>query len=111
MTMHEYISEFTRLVGHAYKIKPTDIGSHLLATQFIQGIPSLHIKNKLRFLMSKNEIRTLSDLFASALQEDLKQKIREIDFGTQDSKCEVHAIKGRGCYECGQEDHFSERLS
>ena len=36
MTMHEYISEFTRLVGHAYKIKPTDIGSHLLATQFIQ---------------------------------------------------------------------------
>ena len=82
MTMHEYISEFTRLVGNAYKIKPTDIGSHLLATQFIQGIPSLHIKNKLRFLMSKSEIRTLSDLFASALQEDQKQKIREIDFGT-----------------------------
>ena len=106
MTMHEYISEFTRLVGHAYKIKPTDIGSHLLATQFIQGIPSLHIKNKLRFLMSKNEIRTLSDLFASALQEDQKQKIREIDFGTQDSQCEVHAIKDRGCYECGQEDHL-----
>ena len=106
MTMHEYISEFTRLVGHAYKIKPTDIGSHLLATQFIQGIPSLHIKNKLRFLMSKNEIRTLSDLFASALQEDQKQRIREIDFGTQDSQCEVHAIKGRGCYECGQEDHL-----
>ena len=45
MTMHEYISEFTRLVGHAYKIKPTDIGSHLLATQCFQGIPSLYIKN------------------------------------------------------------------
>ena len=57
--MHEYISEFTRLVGHAYKIKPIDIGSHLLATQFIQGIPSLHIKNKLRFLMSKNENQDL----------------------------------------------------
>ena len=56
--------------------------------------------------MSKNEIRTLSDLFASALQKDQKQKIREIDFGTQDSQCEVHAIKGRGCYECGQEDHL-----
>ena len=75
--MHEYISEFTRLVGHAYKIKPTDIGSHLLATQFIQGITSLHIKNKLGFLMSKNEIRTLSDLFASALQDDQKQKTKE----------------------------------
>ena len=45
MTMHEYISKFTRLVGHAYKLNPTDFGSHLLATQFIQGIPSLHIKN------------------------------------------------------------------
>ena len=53
MTMHEYISEFTRLVGHAYKLKPTDSGSHLLATQFIQGIPSLQTKNKLRFLISK----------------------------------------------------------
>ena len=53
MTMHEYISQFTRLVGHAYKIKPIDSGSHLLATQFIQRIPSLHIKNKLRFWMSK----------------------------------------------------------
>ena len=56
--------------------------------------------------MSKNDIRTLSDLFASALEEDQKQKIREIDFGTQGSQCEVHAIKGRGCYECGQEDHL-----
>ena len=75
MTMHEYICEFTRLVGHAYKIKPTNMGSHLLATQFIQGIPSLHIKNKLRSLMSKSETRTLSDLFASALKEDQKQKM------------------------------------
>ena len=56
--------------------------------------------------MIKNEIRTLSDLFASALQEDQKQKIREIDFVTQDSQCEVHAIKGRGCYEFVQEDHL-----
>ena len=108
MTMHEYISEFTRLVGHAYKLKPTDPSSHLLATQFIQGIPSLHTKNKLRFLISKNNIRTLSDLFASALEEDQKQKIREIDFGTKGSQCEVHAIKGRGCYECGQEDHLAK---
>ena len=54
----------------------------------------------------QKQIRTLSDLFASALQEDQKQRIREIDFGTEDSLCEVHAIKGRGCYECGQEDHL-----
>ena len=33
--------------------------------------------------MSKNDIRTLSDLFASALEEDQKQKIREINFDTQ----------------------------
>ena len=68
------MTEFTRLVGHAYKIKPSDIGSHLLATQFIQGIPSLHIKNKLRFLMSKNEIRTLSDLYASAFTRGSETK-------------------------------------
>ena len=56
--------------------------------------------------MSKNEIKTLSDLFSSAWQEDQKQKIREIAFGTQDSQCEVHVIKDRGCYECGQKGHL-----
>ena len=46
---NEYISEFTDLVEHAHKIKPSDSGSHLLATQFIQGISNLYIKSRLRF--------------------------------------------------------------
>ena len=49
MAMHEYISEFTDLLEHAHQIKPSDSGSHLLATQFIQGISNLHIKSRLRF--------------------------------------------------------------
>ena len=76
MAMHEYISEFTSLVEHAHQIKPTDTGSHLLATQFIQGISNLYIKSRLRFLISKSQLHNLSELFGFALQENQKQKIR-----------------------------------
>ena len=55
MAMHEYISEFTSIVEHAHQIKPSDTGSHLLATQFIQGISNLYIKSRLRFLISKSQ--------------------------------------------------------
>ena len=41
MAMHDYISEFTDLVEHAHQIIPSDNGSLLLATQFIQGISNL----------------------------------------------------------------------
>ena len=106
MTMHEYILEFTGLVEHAHQIKPTDSGSHLLATKFIQGISNLYIKSRLRFLISKNQLHNLSELFGFALQEDQKQKIRELGFGKDETHIDINAIKGRGCFKCGSEDHF-----
>ena len=104
--MHEYIPEFTSLVEHAHQIKPTDTGSHLLATQFIQGISNLYIKSRLRFLISKNQLHNLSELFGFALQEDQKQKIRELDFGKDETHIDINAIKGKGCFKCGNEDHY-----
>ena len=46
--MHEYISEFANLVEHAYRLSPTAQGSFTLASTFIVGIISPHIRNKLR---------------------------------------------------------------
>ena len=106
MAMHEYTSEFTGLVEHAHQIKPADTGSHLLATQFIQGISNLYIKSRLRFLRSKNQLHNLSELFGFALQEDQKQKIRELDFGKDETHTDINAIKGKGCFKCGSEDHY-----
>ena len=52
----------------------------------------------------------LSALYRFALQEDQKQKIRELDFGGRSAQasaqCDVNAIKGSGCYKCGSNDHF-----
>ena len=73
MAMHEYISEFTDLVEHAHQIKPSDSGSHLLDTQFIQGISNLYIKSRLRFFINQNQLHNLSELFGFALQENKKQ--------------------------------------
>ena len=106
MAMHEYISEFTSLVEHAHQIKPIDIGSHLLATQFIQGISNLYIKSRLRFLISKTQLHNLSELFGFALQEDQKQKIRELDFGKDETHIDINAIKEKGFFKCGNEDHY-----
>ena len=106
MAMHEYISEFTSIVEHAHQIKPSDTGSHLLATQFIQGISNLYIKSRLRFLISKSQLHNLSELFGFALQEDQKQKIRELDFGKEETHIDINAIKGKGCFKCGGEDHY-----
>ena len=106
MAMHEYISEFTSLVEHAHQIKPIDTGSHLLATQFIQGISNLYIKSRLRFLISKTQLHNLSELFGFALQEDQKQKLRELDFGKDETRIDINAIKGKGSFKCGGEDHY-----
>ena len=54
----------------------------------------------------------MSELYGFALKEDQKQKIRELDFGTNSSQqqtiahCDINAIKGSGCYKCGGNDHF-----
>ena len=52
----------------------------------------------------------LSELYRGAIQEDQRQKIRELDFGNSSSQastqCDINAIKGSGCYKCGSNDHF-----
>ena len=100
MAMHEYISEFTRIMEHAHSIKTTDTTSAILASNFIDGIQNPYIKNKLRSYTTQN----LSELYGFALKEDQKQKNRELDFGTNSSQqqtiahCDINAIKGSGCY-------------
>ena len=108
MAIHEYISEFTSIVEHAHSINPTDTPSTILASNFIDGIQNPCTKNKLRSYTTQN----LSELYGFALKEDLKQKIRELDFGTNSSQqqtiahCDINAFKGSGCYKCGDNDHF-----
>ena len=48
--MHEYIAHFSDLLEHAYSVKATDVGTNLLANQFIEGIDDTnrYTKNKLR---------------------------------------------------------------
>ena len=36
--MHEYIAHFSDLLEHAHSRKATDVGTNLLANQFIEGI-------------------------------------------------------------------------
>ena len=112
MAMHEYISEFTSIMEHAHSIKPTDTTSAILALNFIDGIQNAYIKNKL----ISYTIQNLSELYGFALKEGQKQKIRELDFGTNSSQqqtiahCDINAIKGSGCYKCGGNDHFIKKL-
>ena len=75
--MHEYITKFGDMVKHAYSIKATDSASIILASNFIEGVQNPHVKNKLESYQVKN----LKDIFGHAIQEDLKQKIRALDFG------------------------------
>ena len=79
LTMHEYISKFSDLVEYAHTIIPTDPASMILASNIIEGIMNLHIKNKLRSC----KISNLQDIFKFALEEDQKQNIRALDFETK----------------------------
>ena len=107
MAMHEYISEFNSIIEYTYNIKPTEKASHLLASNFIQGIQNPYIKNKLRSYTIEN----LSELFGFALKEDQKQKVTELDFGNSSHQqttapCDINVIKSNECYKCGSHDHF-----
>ena len=37
-SLYEYIAHFSDLLEHAYSVKATDVGTNLLANQFIEGI-------------------------------------------------------------------------
>ena len=66
MPMHEYISKVGNQVEHAYGLSPTAQGSSILASTFIQGIMSPHIRNKLRSCKAQS----LKDVFSQAILED-----------------------------------------
>ena len=105
LAIHEYISKFSHLVEYAYILMPTDPASMILAPNFIEGIMTPYIKNKLRSC----KISTLQDILKFALQEDQKQKIRALDFEAKPetiTHCDIQAIKGNNCYKCGNEGHF-----
>ena len=36
--IHEYITKFTELAEHAHNIKPSQTGSHILASTFLKGL-------------------------------------------------------------------------
>ena len=77
LPMHESITNTGDMAEHAYSIKPTSGASQILATNFIEGVQSPHVKNKLR----SYEIKNLKEIFWHAIHEDQKQKIRALDFG------------------------------
>ena len=105
--MHEYITKFGDVVEHAYNIKATDSTTAILASNFIEGVQILHVKNKLRSYQVKN----LKDIFSHAIQEDQKQKIRALDFRLSPKSettpiCSLNTIRDKGCVMCGSTDHF-----
>ena len=111
LPMHEYITKFHDMAEHAYSIKATNSASAILASNFIEGVQSPHVKSKLRSYQVKN----LKDIFGHAIQEDQKQKVRVLDFGvathsetTTKINCSINAIRDKGCFKCGSEDHFVE---
>ena len=106
--MHEYITKFGDMVEHAYSIKATDNASVILASNFIKVVQNPHVKN-----LRSYQVKNLKDNFGHTIQEDQKQKIRAFDFGVAThsetitkTNCSINAIRDKGCFKCGSEDHF-----
>ena len=76
MPMHEYMSKFANLVEHAYGLSPATHSGFILASTFIEGIISPHIRNKLRSCKAES----LKDVFYQAIMEDQQQNLRALDF-------------------------------
>ena len=77
-SMHEYITHFSDLLEHTYSVKATDVGTNLLANQFIEGIDdrNKYTKNKLKEKSGTN----LDSFFQEAMRLQHKQEIRATDF-------------------------------
>ena len=64
----------------------------------------------LRTNLECKDSANLSALYGFAIKEDQKQKIRELDFGSSSpqasAQCDINAVKGSGCFKCGNNDHF-----
>ena len=97
--MHEYIAKFGDMVEHTYSIKPTDAASQMLASNFIEGVQNLHVKNKLRSYQIKN----LKEIFGHTIHEDQKQKIKALDLGINSKpksilNCDINVIREKTCF-------------
>ena len=77
LPIDEYVTKFGDMAEHVYSIKATNSTSAILASNFIEGVQNLHVKNRLRSYQVKN----LQHIFGHAIQEDQKQKITVLDFG------------------------------
>ena len=109
--MHEYIAHLSDLLEHAHSVKAAEVGTNLLANQFIEGIDDTnkYMKNKLREKSGTN----LDYFFQEAMRLQHKQEIRTIDFGpnlhTHVSECaDINAIRSNNmaCFNCKSPDHF-----
>ena len=113
--MHEYISNFTDLLEHAYNMQPSDPATKLLTTMFIDGIDDSNkfIRNKLREKTGTN----LEWYFTESLHLQHKQEIRAIDYKpdteTQTinfthATTNINAIRNNSltCHKCNSPDHF-----
>ena len=112
-SMHEYIAHFSDLLEHAHSKKATDVGTNLLANQFIEGIDDTNkfTKNKLREKSGNN----LDYYFQEAMRLQHKQEIRAIDYEpnlhTQVSECtDINALRSNNltCFNCKSPDHFAK---
>ena len=92
--------------GTCYRLSPTAQGSFILASTFIEGIMSSHIRNKLRSCKAES----LKGVFSQAILEDQQQKLRALDFETSRADniphCEVNAMRILSCYRCGSTSHL-----
>ena len=99
------------MAEHAYQIKPSGIDSHILTSNFIEGIDHPYVRTKLRSLTGD----TLDAFFACAIQETEKQKIQALDFD-QDKKADVlecsdiQAMQSQHkcCFKCNSVGQFAK---
>ena len=68
-SIHEYITKFTELAEHTHNIKPSQTGSQILASTFLEGLENPYTRFELR---SKSG-NTLDDFFTLAIEEEEKQ--------------------------------------
>ena len=110
-SMHENIAHFSDFLEHAHSKKSHNVGTNLLANQFIEGIDDTnkYTKNKLREKSGNN----LDYYFQEAMRLQHKQEIRSIDYGpsldTKVSECaDINAIRSNNltCFNCKSPDHF-----
>ena len=91
-SIHEYITKFTELAAHAHNIKPSQIGSQILASTFLEGLENPYT----RFKLTSKSGNTLDDFFTLEIEDEEQQKIRALDFEDTENctgkVAEIHAM-------------------